>query len=88
MSSLSVGALVHVAGLAAISQLILSTKYNQHFYQNLNSNATGILHGALDRFAESLSGFLPAGGDLVGLGTVLLAVAYFAAALYVLYLAR
>ena len=80
--------LVHLAGLVAISQLILSSGHSWDFYQNLNSNATGILHGALDLFAESLSGFLPAGGDLVGLGTVLLAVAYFAAALYVLYLAR
>lgn len=87
-SYLSVGALVHLAGLVAVSQLILSNNYHQDFYQNLNNNSTGIIHDTLDRFANALSAFLPVGGGLVGLGTLLLALVYLAATLYVLYLAR
>lgn len=90
-SFLSPSLLVHVAGVAAVSQLILtlsSKHYQREFYDNLNSNATGVLHDAVDRLADVLSTFLPVGIGVVGLGTLLQAVVYSAAALYALYLAR
>ncbi len=85
--SLSPGALVvHIAGVIAVSQLVLSgSKSHQDFYQHLNNhNATGILHEAFDR----LTIFLPVGRDLVGLGTLLQALVYLTATLYAFYLAR
>ena len=87
-SFLSPGVLLHLAGVAAVSQLFLSSDYRKNFYENLNNNATSALHEALDRFAEAAVVFLPIGGQLVGLGTVLQTLVYLAAALYAFYLAR
>ena len=83
-SFLSLGVLVHIAGVIAISQLIFSNKH-QEFYQNLSNSTTGIFHSTFDRFADTLSIFLP---EVVGLGTLLQVLVYLAAALYALYWAR
>ena len=82
--------LVHVAGTIAISQLVLRNDYHWDFYQDLNSNATGILHQTLNIFAESLSFFMPtrAGDSLFRLDTLVQAIVYLVAALYLSYLTR
>ena len=89
-SFLSPKLLVHLAGVVAVSQLILtlSTRYQQDFYDNLNTNATGVFHEVLDRLADVLSTLLPVGDGMVGLGTLLQTLIYSAASLYVFYLAR
>ena len=81
--------LLHVAGAIAISQLILR-EYHLDFYHNLNSNTTGIFQQTFDSFGEALSFILPAWDEEspIGLSTLLQAVVYLTAALYVFYLTR
>lgn len=80
--------IVHLAGVVAVSQLLMSSDYRRSLYQNLNKNATSAIHEALDRVADAVAVFLPVDGELIGLGTVLQTVVYGAAALYALYLTR
>jgi endo-1,4-beta-D-glucanase Y len=80
---------MHIGGLLAIAQLMLGGEYNQSFYQTLNSsNATGILHESFHRVRDAVSALVPAGGALIGPGTLLQAVIYLASAVYLFYLAR
>lgn len=73
---------MHVAGVVAVTHLVYSDKY---FYDHLSKNATGVLHEGVDKFAEALSFFPPVG---ITVGTLLQALVYLAAALYVFHLAR
>ena len=86
MSSFSV--LVHVAGVTFVSLLILTSRSQNDFYHSVNSNATGVLHDAFDRFEEVLSVFLPGGDALVCPGTLLQILVYLAVAVYVSYLLK
>ena len=92
MSSLfgSTGLLVHVAGVVVVSQLLFVGKYREQLFESLNKNATGVLHDAVDKFADAVSLIFPVRGQTVGLGvgTVLQWLVYGAAALYAVYLAR
>lgn len=86
-SYLSLNALLHLGGVIAISQLILSSQVHHDFYQSLDHNATGYLHEALDKLAVVFQP-ISFGGGPVGVGTVLRALVYLCAALYALFLAR
>ena len=87
ISLLSVGVLVHIAGMITVLLLISNTF---HLDFNHSNNETGIFHKVFNEFAAALSGFLPVGGDLFGLDiyTLLQALLYLVAALYVFYLSR
>ena len=78
--------LIHIAGVIAVSQLILSSSYQREFFHQLDSNTTLLLHGALDSLADVTAFLFP--GRVVGVGTVLQSLVYLAVTLYALYLAR
>ena len=81
---------LHVAGVIAVSQLLYSGRYHQEFFDRLNDNTTGVIHGAFDTFVDVLSVWLPtaAGGGIIGAGTLLRAMIYVAAAVYMFHLTR
>ncbi len=85
-SNLSWSVLIHLAGVVAMAQLILSSRYpggSCHETGGL-ANSDCVLHGALDRATEALSALLP----LEGVHMVMSLLPYLPASLYILYLAR
>lgn len=79
----TVGLLVHIAGVVALSQLILTgNKYRQDFYDKLNNGT--VLRETFNKFFDNLSVAMP----LIGVGTLLQSLLYLIATLYVLHLAR
>ena len=78
----STSVLVHLVGIFAVSQLIGNT-YQPGFYENLNTNATGVLNNAF-KIVTDVMDLLP---EWIRLGTLLQWILYASVALYLFYLA-